>query len=440
MGKKILVAGLGHGGIVAAALLAKNGYDVTVYEQKKEGTLGHDWTDIFAPKSLGFAGIPMPPEDKYEIKENMTFLNPSLTVSLKQDIPDDEKEIKMERKDIYAHLISFALECGVKIEYECAVKAPIMLGSRVVGISTEKGDFYGDLVIDSCGVNSPVRMGLPDTVPVDKEIGVSDRIYVYRAFYNKACDEPVEDKFKLILFFNNKKGINWVASEDEYTDVLVGRFEPFGMDEVEETLAKLRETNPRLGTEVVRGGQFVQIPIRQPLSLMVWDGYAVIGDAACMTVPLIGSGMANCFKAGRILADAVIADSDFAFDRYTLWKYQVDYFKAVGGGLAPIAVAKNLLVGLEPSVIDAFFESGAITADDINISAEFGDIGDMLKFDIGDLVTKIKAVTADKVLTKKVIRCGAQIGAVGALCAGMPKTWNQDGIRTWAKKYDGIFK
>lgn len=440
MGKKIIVAGMGHGGIAAAALLAKNGYDVTVFEQKKEGTLGYDWTDIFAPKSLDFAGIPMPPEDKYEYKENMTFYSPSLRVKLKQNIPENEREIKMERKDIYAHLISYAEECGVKFEYDCAVKAPIMLGSRVVGISTEKGDFYADLVIDSCGVNSPVRQNLPESVPIEKNIGEKDRIYVYRAFYNKASDEPVEDKFKLILFFNNKKGINWVAGEDEYTDVLVGRFEPFGMDEVESTLTELRKTNPRLGTEVVRGGQFVEIPIRQPLSVMVWDGYAVIGDAACMTVPLIGSGMANCFKAAKILADAVMNDKNGDFDRYSLWKYQTNYYKTVGSGLAPIAVAKNLLTGLEPEVIDKFFDSGAITADDINISAEFGSIGDMLKFDLNDLLTKFKAVTADKALTKKALKCGAQIGAVGTLCIGMPKSWSRDGVASWAKKYDGIFR
>ena len=440
MSRKIIVAGMGHGGIAAAALLAKNGYDVTVFEKKKEGTLGYDWTDIFAPKSLDFAGIPMPPEDKYEYKENMTFYSPSLRVKLKQNIPENEREIKMERKDIYAHLISYAEECGVKFEYDCAVKAPIMLGSRVAGISTEKGDFYADLVIDSCGINSPVRQNLPESVPIEKNIGEKDRIYVYRAFYNKASDEPVEDKFKLILFFNNKKGINWVAGEDEYTDVLVGRFEPFEMDEVESTLTELRKTNPRLGTEVVRGGQFVEIPIRQPLSVMVWDGYAVIGDAACMTVPLIGSGMANCFKAAKILADAVMNDENGDFDRYSLWKYQTNYYKAVGSGLAPIAVAKNLLTGLEPEVIDKFFDSGAITADDINISAEFGSIGDMLKFDLNDLLTKFKAVTSDKVLTKKALKCGAQIGAVGTLCIGMPKSWSKDGVASWAKKYDGIFR
>ena len=69
MGKNIIVAGLGHGGIAAAALLAKAGCDVTVYEKKKEGTLGYDWTDIFAPDALDIAGMDMPDEDKYEYKE-----------------------------------------------------------------------------------------------------------------------------------------------------------------------------------------------------------------------------------------------------------------------------------------------------------------------------------------------------------------------------------
>ena len=49
---KIIVAGMGHGGLAAAAILARSGYDVTVYEQKSAGTLGYDWTDIFDPKAF----------------------------------------------------------------------------------------------------------------------------------------------------------------------------------------------------------------------------------------------------------------------------------------------------------------------------------------------------------------------------------------------------
>ena len=63
----------------AVELVAKAGFDVTVYEQKSEGTLGYDWTDIFAPNALGIAGMDMPDKDKFEYKEDMTFFNPSFT-------------------------------------------------------------------------------------------------------------------------------------------------------------------------------------------------------------------------------------------------------------------------------------------------------------------------------------------------------------------------
>ena len=36
MSTKIIVAGGGHGGIAAAAILAESGYDVTVYEKQSE--------------------------------------------------------------------------------------------------------------------------------------------------------------------------------------------------------------------------------------------------------------------------------------------------------------------------------------------------------------------------------------------------------------------
>ena len=57
MGKKIIVAGGGHGGIAAGALLAKNGFDVTVYEKCERKDIGYDWTDIFDKKAYLYYNI-----------------------------------------------------------------------------------------------------------------------------------------------------------------------------------------------------------------------------------------------------------------------------------------------------------------------------------------------------------------------------------------------
>ena len=440
MGKRIIVAGLGHGGIAAAALLAKEGFDVTVYEKKKEGTLGYDWTDIFAPKALAAAGIEMPPEDKYEYKEDMTFFGPTSPIGLKQRVSPERREIKMERRDIYEHLINHALNCGVNIEYECEVKAPIILGSRVVGIQTEKGDVYGDLIIDACGMNSPVRRNLPESFSIEKEVARNEKITIYRAFYNVASEEEVEAKFKVMLFKGGKLGISWVASEEEHTDVLIGRFDDFDIDEVESFTEYLRQDNPRLGREKIRGGQFVDIPVRQQLAVMVGDGYAAIGDSAFMTVPLIGSGMANAFKAAGMLAQAVLKDKDCEFTAETLWKYQVEYYKQLGAGLAPLACAKLLLLTLTPQEVDFVIDSGIINQDDVTMDADFTSLGSSMKFDPKDLINKAKGVCRDPELLKKIVACGVKMGKVSAACAMMPKKWNKDRVKAWAKVYNYSFK
>lgn len=439
MGKKIIVAGLGHGGIAVAALLAQSGYDVTVYEKKKEGTLGYDWTDIFSPDALKIAGMKMPDDDKYEYKEDMTFFGPTSKKAIRQRVPDNQLEIKMERKDIYDHFIKHALECGVKIEYKCEVEGPIVLGNRVVGIKTEKGDVYGDLIIDACGLNSPVRKNLPESFGIEKDVARNEKITIYRAFFNVGSDEEAEAKFKVMLFKGGVMGINWIASEEKYTDLLMGRFEDFDMEDVEKFAEYLRKENPRLGTKVKRGGQFVEIPVRQPLSIMVADGYAAIGDSAFMTVPLIGSGIANSLKAAKILADTVKKDKTGSFSAESLWAYQSGFYKTLGAGLAPLACVKLMLLSLTPDEVDYVFDKDILTEDIMTIGGDFTGLSNV-KVDPKGMINKAKQVCGDTELLKKIIACGVRIGKVSAACTMMPKRWNARRVQSWAKVYEYSFK
>lgn len=438
MGKCIVVAGMGHGGLAVAALLGRAGYDVTCYEKGSEGKLGYDWTDIFDPKSLDEAGIPMPAEDKYEYKEDMTFCGPCGNKPLKQHVPLDKRKIKMERSDIYEMLINNATESGVKLVYDCEVYGPILIGDRVVGIKTAQGDVSADLVIDACGVNSAVRRNLPKALGVQNEINRAHKISIYRAFYNKASDVPAKDKFKIILYAGGVPGINWVASEDNYTDVLIGRFTEFGMDEVEKALVNLRKKNPRLGTEKLRGGQFVEIPIRHTLSVPVADGYAAIGDSAFMPVPLIGSGMANAFRAARILADTIIADENEFYSAETLWDYAVKYHKKLGGSLAMLECVRSYLLKLKPQDVEYCFESGVVNEDDITMAADFGSLSDLFSF-TDDLQAKIKGATGNKYLIR-ILGCAvARMVKVVILSNQIPEKWDKETVLKWSKKYDKAF-
>ena len=434
--KKILVAGGGHGGIAAASMLAKRGYDVTVYERHAEDAMGYDWTDIFAPGALAEIELPMPGKDLYEYKENMTFYGPSYRTALRQDIAPEKLEIKMERRDIYAMLISAAKKNGVKFVFSCAVHGPIVLGNRVVGIETDQGAVYGDLIIDACGIDSPVKKGLPEVCGVNGETGENNQFYVYRAFYNRATEEEVKDKYKVCLYAEGRLGIGWVATEPEYTDLLIGRFEPFDLEEANRTADYYRSLNPSLGTELKRGGQFVKIPVRQPLSRLVCDGYAAIGDVAYMTVPIIGSGIANSFKAARMLCETILADRFGAYSADTLWKYQVSYYKALGAGFAVLACVKEALTIFTPDEIDLMFDRGILNAKDLSIDADTTDIFKIFSGNNMQDIRKKLGVAKDKTLMKKMMSVGRKIAAVMSVTAAMPHRYSKSAVDSWGRSYE----
>lgn len=441
MGKKIIVAGGGHGGIAAGALLAEKGYDVTVFEKSKRKDMGYDWTDIFDRKGLFACNMSMPTEDKYLFKNDMTFINPSRTVTVKQHVPEDQLEIQMERKDIYDHIISHAERCGVKFKYETDVQAPILLGGRVVGIKTNKGDEYGDLVIDAAGINSPVRSQLPECFGIQHKVKEYEQFFVYRGFFNKTA-EVEGDKFRVYLFFNDKKQICWVADDGTHTDVLIGRFEPWTMDEINEILAQLREVNPDLGTELLRGGQFVTIPVRQPLGVLVADGYAAIGDSAFMTVPVIGSGIANSFKAARVLADTIVGDKNELYTAETLWKYQRGYYKILGAGLAPLAIIKLMIKSFTPRELDYMLEKGILNSDDMTIGADSTSLWAFMNgmLDPVEFLKKFIGVVKDPTLNLKVTKMVMQIGSVIAATTAMPLKYDRKLVNAWVKVYNACFK
>ncbi len=439
MNKKIIVAGGGHGGIAVASILSRNGYDVTVYEKNSRENMGYDWTDIFDPKALAKADIPMPDKALFEYKENMTFYSPNEKTPIKQQVPEAELEIKMERKEIYNLLIDTAEKNGVAFVYNCNIEGAIIKDNRVVGISTSKGEIYGDLIIDACGCESPVRISLPEEFGIEKHPNKNEKFYVYRAFYNKATENPVEDKYKVCLLPEGKLGIGWVATEDEYTDLLIGRFEPFDMAEVERTAEYFRGRNESLGAEVVRGGQFVEIPVRQSLSLMVANGYAAIGDSAFMTVPIIGSGIANSLRTAPLLAKAIMDDRSETYTAEALWQYQYKFYKNLGAGLAPLATVKLLLTRITPEQLDYIFEKGILTWKEMTITADTTSITDFVHPAL-NMPARAMAIVKDKDLLKKLLKVGADIGKVMAVCASMPKNYNREKALKWSESYDKLFK
>lgn len=440
---KIIVAGAGHGGLVAAYHLAVNGEDVTVYEKNKRDDLGYDWEDSFEYKSFSYADLPIP-EIGMKDRVPMTFV-PSTNpyISFSQPSQSGKFSLHMFRKDIYDHLISLCEKVGVKFQYKTKIKSAIVYGNRVCGIKTEKGDYLGDLVIDAAGMYSPVRKSLPDYLGIQKEFAGCEVLHAYRAYYKKNTDvaEP-ENKYQVLFSEDGDTGLGWIVTKDKYYDILIGRFGDFNLDMANKAVDNLRADFPFIGKKILHGGSIADIPVRQPLAVFVADGYAAVGDSACMTIPVIGSGLTNSIMAGKMLADTVIADENKAYSAKTLWEYEKSFYKEIGNKCSAFALFKIFMNNLAPEDIIFLIEEDILTTDDISFNVNDSSIVEMLLsggFNIPTLFGKAKKIKNNDELFRKLVSLAANAAKLKTVKVSFPNDYDLESITKWSEKYENFF-
>lgn len=442
MKEKIIVAGAGHGGIVAAYYLAKEGYDVTVYERGKEGKLGHDQGDSIHLDGFEKSGIPVP--EKWYVKRTpIAFCLPGTDLEpLVQADSAEAYNVEIDRNALYEHLITLAAEAGAKFVYECEVIAPIILASRVVGIRTSMGDFYGGLIIDACGLDSPLRTQLPESFRIKNSYGRYDVLSAYRAYYNRVEGEETPAlRYQVSLVPSEDCGLSWIVTNEDNVDILIGAFDSINQERIDKYLEIYRKENPHMGSELVRGGAVIDIPVRQPLSILVADGYAAIGDSAYMTVPIKGSGIGYSMRAGKMLADCVINDKDGLLNRESLWKYQVDFYKEIGSQAAILAIAKNAFPMLTVDVVDYAFREKIISSEDMELfGSEQGLLKVLLSLKISELTGKAKKVVTNQEIRKLLKSIAKNVTKYLIIDRSFPEEYNREAIFKWADNYDSFFE
>ena len=436
---RIIVAGAGNGGLVAAIKLAKAGFEVMVFEKLPKNELGLPQQDVFDKDTFAYIDLPSP-KNITMCKNRLTLIAADPTTA-PLTLPQPEYEaIVMERKLLINHLLTLAEKCGVKIKYNCPVIAPIILGSRVAGIKTLDGDFYGDLVIDACGIDSPLRNSLPNFMNINREIKPFDVIYTYRAYFEKNEGVPEPDTYYDILAKEDGTvGFSWVVTEADCVDVLICRFNPLTQDDVLTELRQITEAYPHIGKSFIRGGQYNKIPVCQPLGVLVADGYAAVGDSAFMTYSVKGSGIAYAMKAGALLADTVINDTNALFNTETLWEYQRRFFKEIGFSAGRIALIKNLLTFFTAGEVNELLRSGIFTTEELlQISANrldsfFGASGRAL------IKEKIKQVRGNAILKEKFSAFAVWMGKLAVTETYLPNKYDRKDVQKWVDRYNEFF-
>lgn len=430
--RKIIVAGAGHGGLVAACRLAEAGYDVTVVEKKERNETGHDWHDCIWKPAFDKAEIELPECDGVNLMPyfDTAYVNPAKTVKIPIE-GISPRLFFIDRKFLLKMLFERCEKAGVKLIFGREIKGAVVENVKVIGIRTEDGEMPADLVIDAAGVDSPVRSSLPASSGIVSEIPENKMFWAYRAYFENT-DGTVTSPVQSIYFYHcNRPGMDWVASDKSFIDVLIGSFSCLTREEIDEALEDFRQEYPNMGKDVIRGGQVAKIPLSPHIPKFIWNGYAAIGDSCSLTEPMSGSGISNCLKAGCILADTVINAGAREFSEELLWKYQYRFLKDAGEANYSVEILREFMASLSGKDIDYFFEKKILTDRELSGMSFSGAT-------VSEIIGKIVAMIpqADKIpgFTKMGTRMLSAKKAMNAL----PAVYTRTGFEKWRKIYEKI--
>ncbi len=434
---KIVIIGANQGALVAGELLGKQGYEVVIYEKNKRENVSYPWHDNMTPSTFERIGFPLPPESVAVKKDSdWTFYPPDKKTNFAMKVPEEKRDIKVQRRPLNDWLYERTKDYA-EINYETAVKCVICEGNKVCGVELCDGTkVYADLVIDCGGANSPVRESLPEVLGVETHLDPHFTFQVRRTFFKRNNNAPAPEKsHNLYMRHLGEKGITWCADypKDGVVDILVGRIDELSDETYNRALADMKETYGIIGDEVVCGGELVVIPLRHAASLMVADGYVILGDSAFMTIPLMGSGMASSMLGAKILSEILNGKDDFS--KVNLYRYQARYMVEIGGKNSGIDVLKNWMIDIESDKLSFLMNKQIIGEKEFSAAGS----GNGVQLSFGDIMSKLVAGIAHLPMLFNLIGATTKMKKQMAIGKAIPAEWNEQSFKKWQEEYEKYF-
>lgn len=451
---KVIIIGAGVGGLRAAKVLADGGAEVLLFEAREEEELGFDWLDDVEPSVFEELSIPLP-YGAYRAAPP-TIIVPGSDRSLTVPISESRREWCIDSRALLKQLSDEAREAGASIRYGTPIGSLLFQpnkGDEVIGVHLNGFPLEADLVIDSSGALSPFRAEFPERCGISATVSDDDLYTAYRAVFtgtpSAGKQTPSGSSKRIYLKPEDKAAVvRCTTLPDGSVCATIGQVGAVSEPALKQLKTSLQSLEPALKNPVLRGDFVAKTPVRAPLTCMVADGYAAVGDAAFQTIPLLGKGIANSLRAGQFLAETVLQEkktreakettsrvtSVDPVKKETLWAYQVKYYTSIGAAHFSFDLLRKLVLATDAKTLQFLLENDIATPEVVRAittgSRESLEPRDFVP-SLGKLARKPKFLFA----LRTAIRNGH---TAEAIAKSIPKSFDEALVAEWQNKLEAL--
>ncbi len=290
---------------------------------------------------------------------------------------------QIDRVKFTQRFVKAALDHGIEYWERAYALNPILKGDRVEGLKVRRGERVEEvraaLVVDATGYPRAIANRLPDGWPITDRLKPEDAIVAYREV--RRLKKPVEEPEFLRIFISKAKapgGYWWFfpySLREGLVNVGLGVQHGVGNPKPNDLLYRYVLTRPEFkGSTVVEAGG-AAAPTRRPVNTLVWNGVAVVGDAAYAVNPIHGGGKGSAMITSWCLAKALESASyGNVFTAAELWGANLCFLQHYGIKQASLDFFRIFLQQLSDDDLEYGMSRRIIREADLNTVSMKGDL------------------------------------------------------------------
>ena len=443
----VAIVGAGPGGCLAAKNFAQAGLRVGLFDAGQWENLGKPVVVEIEAGIFKQVGLkpPSPEEIPYEFSRIRAFTtkgHPGF------DIPGTPT-YSIYQGRFTKKIAGQAVTAGARFFGKHKAIEPIVREGKVTGVvfrvGQKKQEVSAKLVIDATGFDAALVRRLDpdlgmefyddpgDVVVAINELASIDVEKARRSIGDFVCgDEEMWTIFGTAGSYSTE--FFYVSTRKKTAYVLLGFKEQIG----EKPADRLRDFKKRhryyrkklYGTEG-------KIRIRHSLPRLVTDGFLALGEAACMVIPIHGSGVASALWAAHLAASVAVPllKSKTPLTTAALWPYAAFYQTGRGRLLATYEISRLTSERFTARQVEVMVEEGIIAGEDMVNGAYPREF----QLSAATASDRLRGLANHPDLIGPVIRMATGSLAVSAHYANYPRTFDPETFEAWKQKERILF-